>query len=88
MGTTAQYRPQIDQAERIAQAGARLRTQWLENALIVPKLAPLTFFVARAHREHWPDPATAGAAVYDLNSLAEYIKALQERIAVYEGGAA
>jgi hypothetical protein len=77
MGTTAQHRPQIDQGDRISQAGARLRTQWLENALTVPKLAPLTFFVARAHRERWPDPATVGAAVYDLDAVATYVHELE-----------
>jgi hypothetical protein len=91
MGTIAQHRSNTDQAtqaERVAQAGTKLRTQWLENALTVQRLAPLTLFVMRAHRERWPDSASVGAAVYDLNSLAEYIHGLEARIAVYEDGAA
>ena len=75
---------------RIAEAGARLRVQWCKKALAIPVLIPLTGFVIRAWREHWPDPATSGALLYDVWTLANYLRSLETRISELEsaqGGA-
>lgn len=75
--TFAQWAEHAD--TRIQAAGLKLKASWCREAYELPALRPLTAFVARAVNERWPDPATAGAMLHDLHTLAAYIGDLEAR---------
>lgn len=73
---------------RIREAGAKLCARWANAGASHPQLRPLSSFILRAMSEGWPDPATAGAALYDLGQLAQFISKLEKRVEFAERTAA